>query len=72
LVVTVPVIKAFAHEGRALRVGDTVTVAPLVAAALAQAGRVSLSKGYRTAALREARPTPRRRRAYKRRDMVAE
>ena len=79
--VTVPVIAAFEHQGRSLQAGDTVTVAPVEAAALSRAGKVSIVGGYQHKALQpETDPTPRRRlrkdgtptRRYKRRDLVPE
>lgn len=71
--VEVPVIKAFTHEGRAFVVGDTITVAPVAAAALHRQGLVSLTKGYQTAAIPSPRARKRTRGAtYKRRDMRAE
>lgn len=66
--VVVPVIKAFVYEGREHHAGDAITVAPVVAAALARQGVVSLTVGYQPPA--EAKP--KRRRGYRRRDMVAE
>jgi hypothetical protein len=80
--VDLPVIKAFTHDGRALRVGDTITVSPLVAAALHRRGLVSLTRGYKTAAIKaepvvpsatsETAAEPYQRRRYRRRDMTAE
>ena len=71
MVVAVPVIKAFDHDGVAWHVGQTISVEPIVAASLAQRGVVSLTRGYQTAAIEPEKPK-RRRRAYRRRDMVAE
>jgi hypothetical protein len=73
--VEVPVIKAFTHEGRDLRVGDIIRVAPIVAAVLYRRGVISVTRGYRAAVVVPEPPaevTPRRRRAYKRRDLSAE
>jgi len=50
--VTVPAIKAFEHDGRRFKVGDAVTVSPVVAASLAFSGVVSLLSGYRTCVMR--------------------
>lgn len=80
--VTVPVIAAFEHQGRSLSIGDTVTVAPVEAAALARRGVVSIESGYRTKVV-TAEPPARRRgrprkdadtgeRTYRRRDLVSE
>ena len=69
--VRVPVIKAFAHEGRAYQAGDTIDVAPVVAAALHHRGVVSLTRDVR--AQQSADPpkkSPSRR--YRRRDLQAE
>jgi hypothetical protein len=100
LQVRVPVIKAFTHEGRAFSVGESVTVSPIMAAALSQRGVVSLTKQDKDwdlsspivtlgrsaldaanaleSSMREAcaldgeTEQPRRRRRYRRKDMVAE
>jgi hypothetical protein len=55
--------------------GETVTVAPIQAAALARSGIVNLSKpGYQARDLVAETPveTPRRKRRYRRRDLTAE
>lgn len=72
--IDLPVIKAFTHEGRAFTVGETITVTPITAAALHHRGLVSLTRGYRVAAVAAAPvQTPKRRRnAYRRRDLTAE
>lgn len=74
--VEVPVIQRFTHEGRALSVGDTIQVSPLVAAALHRRGLVSLTKGYQAKVVtpepETANPRRRRRGTYQRRDMTAE
>jgi hypothetical protein len=73
--VTVPVIAAFTHEGRAYRAGEAITIAPVVAAILHRRGVVSLTRGTAQAVqapVAEQAPTTRRRRTYRRRDLVAE
>ncbi|MDH5244820.1 MAG: hypothetical protein OEW98_00090 [Betaproteobacteria bacterium] len=77
--IDVPVIAPFTHEGRVLRVGETIRVSPLTAAALHRRRLVSLTTGY-VAAAPEPAPEPapvivapvRRKRTYRRRDLVAE
>jgi hypothetical protein len=71
--VTVPVVKSFEHEGRAVFPGEEIAVAPVVAAALSRLGLVSIVAGYKVAA--EVPSTRRRGRAagsYRRRDLTAE
>ncbi len=70
--VEVPVIQAFTHEGRALSIGETVMVTPLVAAALHRRGLVSLTKGYQSKVVTPETPRRRRRNSYRRRDLVPE
>jgi hypothetical protein len=73
--VTVPVVKAFEHEGRAVYPGDEIQVAPVVAWVLSRQGLVSIVAGYKVAAAVQP-PTPRRRGraagSYRRRDLSAE
>lgn len=78
--VTVPVIKAFRHNGREVSVGESVTVSPLNASILARKQLVSLARNYQTRVVTpesESEP-PRRRRGrprkgtYERSDMRAE
>jgi hypothetical protein len=80
--VTVPVIAAFAYHGRSLSIGDTVTVTPIEAAALARQGVVSIESGYQAKVLASEPPKRRRGRPrkdgstaprnYRRRDLTAE
>lgn len=85
--VTVPAIKAFTYQGRAVSPGDLVTMSPVDASLAHRQGQVSLTRGYRVAAMKAAEPEPDptpvpdiqpepeaepRRRRYRRRDMVAE
>lgn len=83
----VTVIKAFSDSGHAGKAGERINVSPVIASVLHRRGFITLSDGaYRTAALRtdDAAVTsndqpattdpdhPRRRRNYRRRDMVAD
>lgn len=63
--VSVPVIKAFDHEGRSYTVGDMIEVEPVTAAILARRGVVTLSRGYRP-------PAAKVRGRYNRKDVVAD
>ena len=80
--VTVPAIAEFEHEGRVYRCGESVILSPVMAAAFARLGYVSIVAGYQPKAL-EAEPQKRRRgrprknhdapkRTYRRRDLTAE
>ena len=55
--IDVAVIKSFSHEGREIAPGDTLRVTPVEAAALHRRGVITLTRGYRTAAL-EPDPPP--------------
>ena len=73
--VSVRVIAAFTHEGRAFQTGDTITVPPVTAAVLHRQGYVSLTKPTYATKDDQANETsepPRRRRTYRRKDLVAE
>lgn len=52
--VTVPLIRSYEHEGRYVAAGESITVTPLEALALARRGVVSLTRGYQHRALSAA------------------
>lgn len=56
--VTVPAITDFVYEGRAFSAGQSITVSPVQAAALHRQQKVSLTRGYRTAAVRAVAAEP--------------
>lgn len=74
--VSVPVIKAFTHEGHLLKVGQVIGLPPVTAAILARRGVVSLTVTRETADVKSESSSERQpaqpRRRYRRRDMVAE
>lgn len=71
--VSVPALKPFVYEGRSYVRGDIVAMTPIDAAVSGARGDVALERGAMVAKDQEPEPvTRRRRRSYRRRDMVAE
>ena len=67
--VRVPVLKRFFYEGRRYQAGELIALPPVVAAIYARQGLVSLTRTLTP----ELPPAPaRRRRTYRRRDLVPE
>lgn len=74
----VTVTKTFSDFGHRGTAGERIDVTPVVASVLARRGYITVSDGaYRTASMATAQPStdpdqPKRRRNYRRRDMVAD
>lgn len=70
---SVLVVQPFTHEGHSYVRGDRLMTTPLRALALRRKGLVTLTKGVTIERPPDPEPEPpRRRRAYRRRDMVAD
>lgn len=72
--VTVPVVSSFVFDGHEYQPGDLITCAPVVAAAFARQGKVSLTRTQNKVMVADNPEVeaPRPRRRYRRRDMTAE
>lgn len=70
----VPVLRQFTYNGRTVKAGDRVEMTPVDASIHARRGNVSLTRTTQTRDLKadDAEPAPRKRRSYRRRDLVAE
>lgn len=71
-VVEVVALQPFTLDGVAREAGERFSVSPVVAAALTYQRKAVFPHQYQVRDLSADAPTPRRRRTYRRRDLVAE
>lgn len=70
--VTVLAIRDFLYQDRMIRSGEWCDMPPVEAAVQKRRGHVSLTRQMAAEPAAASEPAPRRRRQYKRRDLVAE